>query len=223
MEEKNVDEVVNETQLDQDSYDQQESSVTPTSDTEAPKDREVESKQQLNFRRLREEKERLEQEKYDLMQQLQAKQHSIPVDDPDDIADKKYVTQHIKQVQEELALLRLKSQFPDFENVVNAENIREFKAQDPDMAELIHQSKDDYKKAIAVYKQIKRLGIGKSTAYDQDHQRVQVNASKPKPLASVSPQQGDSPLSKANAFANGLTDELRHKLWKEMQQYRNKS
>jgi hypothetical protein len=43
------------------------------------------------------------------------------------------------------------------------------------------------------------------------------NASKPKPLASVSPQQADSPLSKANAFANmPLSKEVKNQLHKEM-------
>ncbi len=50
--------------------------------------------------------------------------------------------------------------------------------------------------------------------------RIQKNASKPKPLASVNPQQGDSPLSRANAFANGLTEELKDQLRKEMSESR---
>ena len=36
----------------------------------------------------------------------------------------------------------------------------------------------------------------------------------------MSPQQGDSPLSRANAFANGLTPELRVQLIKEMEEAR---
>jgi hypothetical protein len=53
-----------------------------------------------------------------------------------------------------------------------------------------------------------------------DKLRAQKNAAKPKPLASVNPQQGDSPLSKANAFANGLTDDLKKQLRKEMEDAR---
>lgn len=37
----------------------------------------------------------------------------------------------------------------------------------------------------------------------------------------LSPQQGDSPLSKANAFANGLTEDLKKQLQKEMFEARN--
>jgi hypothetical protein len=53
-----------------------------------------------------------------------------------------------------------------------------------------------------------------------DRAAAQKNASKPKPLASVSPQQGDSPLSRANAFANGLTPELQKQLRQEMEEAR---
>ena len=56
--------------------------------------------------------------------------------------------------------------------------------------------------------------------YKTDRELAQKNASKPKPLASVSPQQGDSPLSRANAFANGLTNELKAQLRKEMEEAR---
>ena len=51
-----------------------------------------------------------------------------------------------------------------------------------------------------------------------DKAKAVINAQKPRPLTSISPQQGDSPLSKANAFANGLTPELQAQLLKEMKQ-----
>ena len=50
-----------------------------------------------------------------------------------------------------------------------------------------------------------------------DRARVIKNSAKPRPLASVNPQQGDSPLSKANAFANGeFTEADRKRAWAEM-------
>ena len=52
---------------------------------------------------------------------------------------------------------------------------------------------------------------------EADKRKAQENSAKPRPMASVSPQQGESPLSHANAFANGLTPELQKQLWKEMQ------
>ena len=52
--------------------------------------------------------------------------------------------------------------------------------------------------------------------YDAEKAIAQRNAAKPKPLASVSPQQGSSPMSQANAFANGMTKDLKAQLLKEM-------
>jgi hypothetical protein len=62
---------------------------------------------------------------------------------------------------------------------------------------------------------MKTFGIHKDI-YESDRLKALKNSQKPRPLASVSPQQGDGPLSKANAFANGMTAELKEQLRKEM-------
>jgi len=63
---------------------------------------------------------------------------------------------------------------------------------------------------------VKKLGIYKPDNYEKDRAHVATNANKPRSSASISPQQGDSPLSNANAFADGLTPELKKKLYAEM-------
>lgn len=70
---------------------------------------------------------------------------------------------------------------------------------------------------------IKNLGIVPQEVPNTEQERVNKNMAKPRPLISASPQQGDSPLSHANAFANGLTDDLKKQLWKEMDQIRRNS
>jgi hypothetical protein len=65
--------------------------------------------------------------------------------------------------------------------------------------------------------EIKKLGIYTEDTYQADRERAQNNANKPRPLASVSPQQGESALSHANPFAGGLTPELKTSLLKEME------
>lgn len=148
----------------------------------------------------------------------------------DDIAEGKHVKQvssevkklraELRQYKEQsvasLVEARLKMEYPDIEKVVTKENIEILGIQEPDIAATINDSQDLYKKAVAAYKLIKKFGIQPEDNYQEDRIRAQVNAAKPRPLASVSPQQGDSPLSHANAFANGLTDELRAQLLKEM-------
>lgn len=115
---------------------------------------------------------------------------------------------------------RIRSQYTDFDSVVTPESIKALREAEPELAESLHANPDMQSKAIATYKAIKKLNLPTSSEYDADKAIAQKNASKPKALASISPQQGESPLSRANAFANGLTDDLRKQLLKEMEQAR---
>lgn len=132
----------------------------------------------------------------------------------------KKLEEQIKQYQSQSASsyveARLKMEYPDIEKVVSKENIEILSAQYPHLAATINNSSDLYNKAVSAYTLIKKFGIQPDDTYENDRVRAQTNAAKPRPLTSVSPQQGDSPLSHANAFANGLTDELKAQLLKEM-------
>ncbi len=118
--------------------------------------------------------------------------------------------------------VRLKNKYPDFDAIVSVENLESLRSSHPEIAHTIDSSNDLYSKAVTAYTMIKRLGISpQEDIFKHEKEIAQKNAMKPKSLASISPQQGDSPLSKANAFANGtLTEEMKTQLWKEMQQYR---
>ncbi len=142
------------------------------------------------------------------------------------------VNKHIKKLEDQLKSYqqqtamsatesKLKSMYPDFDSVVCKENLENLRYAYPEIANTINSSTDLYSKAVSAYTMIKRLGITNEDVYAEDKALAQKNASKPKPLASVSPQQGDSPLSKANAFANGkITDDLKKQLWREMNDIR---
>lgn len=142
-------------------------------------------------------------------------------------AMKKMLREQQVQSQEIAMQAKIKSQYPDFDEVFNAQTITSLNEQYPDVANALRVMPDDYNKATAAYTMIKNLGIYKSSgdemkkkAYESDVLRAKVNAAKPRPLTSVNPQQGDSPLSKANAFANGLTPDLKAAMLKEMQDAR---
>lgn len=135
--------------------------------------------------------------------------------------------QQLQQYQQQTALsateIRLKTQYTDFDEVVSAENVEVLRRQYPELAVSINANPDMYSKAVSAYTMIKKLGIAQvPDTFEGDKQQAQKNAMKPRPLSSVSPQQGDSPLSRANAFASGLTPELKNQLLKEMNQFRNK-
>lgn len=142
-------------------------------------------------------------------------------------AMKKQLREQQVQSQEIAMQAKIKSQYPDFDEVFNAQTITSLNEQYPDVANALRVMPDDYNKATAAYTMIKNLGIYKSSGdemkkktYESDVLRAKVNAAKPRPLTSVNPQQGDSPLSKANAFANGLTPDLKAAMLKEMQDAR---
>jgi hypothetical protein len=122
---------------------------------------------------------------------------------------------------ESITEAKIKAAYPDFDSVVSTENINAFKAQYPELANTLYANTDLYSKAVSAYTLIKQFGIHKSPVIDNDRIRALKNANKPRPLTSVNPQQGDTPLSKANAFANGeFTTEDSKRLYREMMQYR---
>lgn len=201
---------------------------------------------QESFRQLRELKEKAQRERdeaYRLLKQYEDQQNNKQVQEPqdDDLgldADQYAEGKHLSKVDKKVRKLeeqlkqyqqqssaqsvenKILSQYPDFDKIVSPDNIEQLRNDFPEMAQTLHSSNDLYSKAIATYKLIKKLGISPENTYDVERAAVQRNASKPKSLASIAPQQSDSPLQKANAFANGLTDELKAQLRKEMEQAR---
>ncbi len=155
--------------------------------------------------------------------------------EPDALAEGKHlkkVMQKIKRLEDEnrkhrqqstvdMTEARLKMQYPDFDKVVSKESIESLRQSYPEIAESIHSNPDIYKRAVSAYTIIQKMGLYEDPdKFSEEKAVVQKNAAKPKPMASLSPQQGDSPLSRANAFANGLTKELQAQLLKEMMDVR---
>jgi hypothetical protein len=202
-----------------------------------------------NFRSIREAKERAEQERDAMFQQMLSMQREIQKQqqqpqkeeqqeqyDFEDIDSESLVEgKHVKKVANKLRSMeqqirkyqavaeetalesRIRTHFPDFEKVVSRENIEMLKSQYPEIAQSIMDTSDNYNKAAAAYSVIKNFGIHKdSPKYEADRAKAIENNQKPRPTAAVSSSRGDSPLSRANSFANGMTDELKEQLRREM-------
>lgn len=195
------------------------------------------SSQEKNFATLRSAKERAERERDEMMafikeqkqkedlKKKRAQQESYERDEiglgEDDLVEGKHIkklyrklkeqeeqiSQYQQQSSQSTAEARLKVQYPDFDKVVSANNIEELKVSYPELAQTLQSSPDLYTQAASAYTLIKKLGIYKEDIYKEDRARAQDNASKPKPMNSISPQQADSPLSHANAFSSGLTED----------------
>ena len=220
----------------------------PTVDV-AIADAKPQPKKEMNFEVLRERQEKLEVQHSEALNRLRqyelaAKQEVQPEreDYPQDIDigdDELFEGKHYKTLQKQLKQqredlnayhqqvqattteTRLRSQFSDFDQVLTAENIEALKKNEPELSSAISSTQDLYTKAVSTYKMIKKLGIYVEDNFEADRELVKKNSLKPKPLASVSPQASASPLSQANAFANGKpTKEALDRAYKEMESCR---
>lgn len=203
--------------------------------------------QARNFRAVKEAAERASRERDEALARLRQYENNQPhqhieeepeeVEElnvkPDDLVEGKHLLKYnkeIKALKQQLkqfasqthastAEARLRSQYQDFDKVMTLENIRALSAAYPELAKSINATNDLYDKSVSAYTLIKRFGIYDETPpYEAEKQKAVANAAKPRPLASVSPQQGDSPMQRANIFAQGLTDDLKQKLREEMAQ-----
>lgn len=195
-----------------------------------------------NLRVLREKAERAdraERERDEALRYIESLRQAKPVEVEEDIFSEddfddaklakvsttvKKLRQEIKQLKQEQSQssqasieAKLRATYPDIEHVLTADNLRQLSSEFPELAESLDANPNSFTKASGAYKAIKKLGIYQDpNLYKADVQRVKTNAAKPRPLTSVSPQHGESPLTRANAFENGLTDELQKQLYREM-------
>jgi hypothetical protein len=204
-----------------------------------------ETPQQMRFREMRERVKQVERERDDALRiakeihNLKQAQAQVPQEDDENIGigSEDYVEgKHLKQLYKEVkrlkqevnqyqqqnysstAEVRLKSEFPDFERVVTKENIEMLAQLYPPIAQTLRSSNDLYSTGYSAYTLIKQFNIDQSQ--QNNLEKIQKNLQKPRSIQSISPQIGDTPLAKANAFANGLTDDLKKQLIKEMEQSR---
>lgn len=183
-----------------------------------------------NFKELRQKAERLQQENARLLKERELlNKQSVSDDDigvgADDLVEGKHLKKVMAQqrelqqrLEQQTAELRIRSQCPDIDSVLTADNIEKFRQENPELAAAIASTRDHYTQLKAAYDAIKyRYATSSATqAYDSERIAAHRNASKPRPLASISAQDNGSPLSRANAFANGLTPELQAALLKQM-------
>jgi len=183
-----------------------------------------------NWRALREKVAQAERERDEALARLnqnqpntQTNQESFNIGD-DDLAEGKHLKyyyqqseQKLKQVEEQLIETKLRNAYPDFDSVVNQETLSMLRDADPELTESLAANPNLYSKAVAAYKSIKRYGLSPKS-YDKEKEMVKNNSAKPRTVNSLSPQQGNSPLSKANEFAQRLTPERKKQIREEMRE-----
>jgi len=183
-----------------------------------------------NLRVLRERAERAERERDELVrsQARPQTQEEEPDDLPanDDFVEVKHVRKlqsEVRQLKKELnasaakaAEARLYTQYPDFDSVVNQENLEALRSMEPEIAASINATTDLYTQAKVAYKWIKKLELDQSNL-QKEQKIVKKNSIKPKTAVSIAPTQGKNPLTQANVFMeDDYSEESLSETWKEM-------
>jgi hypothetical protein len=109
---------------------------------------------------------------------------------------------------------RIKMKLPDFDSVVNVENIEILKQKSPQLARSLMYTTDPYEQAMAVYDAIKMIGGSPSKdTSSADRERAVKNSQKP---LSANAASKTSAIGNAHMFENGLTPDVKKQLYAEM-------
>jgi len=216
--------------------------------TEEPQQEDIQAKNIREMRLIKEKAEKERDEAYALLQKMKTQNEPKPASEPepepdydfgiadDDLVEGKHlgkIAKEMRDLKKELKSYqqattsatvetRLKQKYNDFDNVVSKENVEALVRDYPELGNTLRSNTDLYSQAVTAYTMIKQMGIYREDKFAGDRAKAEENAGKPRPLASMSPQQGDGALSKANAFAGGLTKELKEQLIKEMNDARSR-
>lgn len=198
-----------------------------TEEPEAPEPPEpVMTERQFNIREMRKAKESAERETAKVRQKLAKLEAQIPKEEEYNIAEDDFVEgKHFTKMQNRMNRLEaenqrmsdhsaLNAQFPDYNSVVTEEAIERLAREDPDMAETLSaagQGKGWRRAAASTYRQIKKMNVANS--YTREKSVASRNAAKPRSLSTVSPQQGTSPISRANEFAEVFDEAAKERLY----------
>jgi hypothetical protein len=213
----------------------QQLDVPPQEEPIAPEPVDVESAQDRNWRQMRERIEELQQSNNRLTEAVgrsaapPKQEVNIPdyesVDDEDLLTKKQTravakmeaaqaVKEALQQREYNEAPKLIETEMQDYSQVVTPENVERLKQTNPRLAASLGDVKDPYAQGALAYSYIKSQGIYKENEGANNRQRAMDNSKKPLPVTAAKPSNA---LESANAYANGLTPEVKQKLFAEMQ------
>lgn len=106
---------------------------------------------------------------------------------------------------------RLRSRYPDFDQVVNADNIRKLSEQKPSIYKSLMSHSDLYEKGEGAYEIIKNMINAEK--YEYQDKKIEENKIKPRAAAAAGPQAGESPLARVPDYDRRiLTEEKRRQI-----------
>lgn len=121
----------------------------------------------------------------------------------------------IKQQEQAQFMNRLKSQYPDWSEVVNSDTLALLEEQKPELANMIADLKDPYKIGVQSYEYIKALGLSPNSQTSRRAQEVEKKLADNAKTVQT-PQAFDK---RPIAQAYRITEDEKKKLYQEMYQY----
>lgn len=167
-------------------------------------------------RRLRQELDEVRQEVRGRSKPEAPKEEDVWLTDTErQLAGKlKDVERRLQKTEAETVMDRLKMRYPDFDSVVNSENVEQLKRDNPSLVKAIAAMQGDtFAQAEAAYEILKRSGYKQDGQTMYDKSKIDNNQKKP---VSVQAVRKEGPLGEASRFAMGLTPELAKQLNREM-------
>jgi len=220
-------------ELEQPESGQPESEQPDQEQTELVKEQSVKAKKQgereENLKALRESRNQLQKERdsyrtrlqeIENAQKLQAQKATQEAEDfnfddtdLDDNSSTKKELQQVKQYLSEMSAnnsrMRLQTQYPDFNKIVNEESISILKQRFPEIASTLDQSKDIYTTGVSAYNIIKKFELHLNEDYEQSKQKIEANVNKPRPVSSL---KTGSALGYASDYSDLESKEVRDEI-----------
>lgn len=221
---------------------------------ETQQEEKIESNKEYNMRMMRERLEAAERRNIEFeriiqqnMNQNQPSQKIELIDESDDLDlddDSFAEGKHLKktyhkvnkkidelkklhqQTQVQTIEMQLRNKYTDFDNVVSTENLEKLKQDKPFLYKSIISNPDLYEKGQAAYDIIKNsVFYSEKNKYEDVDKRIEQNKNKPRSIANVAPQTGDTPLAKVGDYDRRiLTEERKAEIRRQVEEAkRNRS
>jgi hypothetical protein len=203
----------------------QEETETQPAEQPATQATQRESDAAYNFRLIRERQEEAERRAYQLQKELEEerRKQKMAQEQLDPLEDDDFTTgKHHKKTLEELNQLKaqleymqiqqnLRTRYPDFDSVVTEKNLEEYAKRKPMKWAQIADDPNVFRKQALAYEELKEMGIINGDPYRSEKAAIKNNNAKPRSAATISAPASESPLSQANAYANGDISEAKRR------------
>ena len=191
IEETIAEETIEQEDIDNTSIDNTSIDNTGAEEVETPRP----TVQQENLKALRESRNKLqaERDQYSArikqLEQANAKTADSLDDDldyeDDSTKEIKVIKKHLAEMSVNNSRMKLQTQYPDFNKIVNQDSISILKERFPEIAATLDQSTDIYNTGVSAYNIIKKFELHRFEDFEDQKRKVETNINKPRPANTI--------------------------------------